>query len=94
MSRSDDILGMIFACIETLNNQLPADAKLPKDISTVLTGDGGVLDSLSLVTLIADIEQELVTRFGIHRPLLDEVVGDYSGGAWTLEKLQNYILAE
>ncbi len=41
-------------------------------VETFLYGDGGVLDSLALVSLISDLEMKLEERFGVQLTLADE----------------------
>ena len=93
MAESENILATILQCIETINKQLPDGEKLVLDSSTVLIGDQGRLDSLGLVMLISDIEQEIANKFQIHCALLDEVVAyDSAEDEWTVGRLHQFIM--
>lgn len=92
MDKSSEVLEVIFGCVAELNKQLPAAERLEASVNTTLIGEGGTLDSLALVTLIADIEQSLSERLSIDLPLIDEVIGDYQGEtAWTIGRLQQFV---
>lgn len=92
MDKTSEVLEVIIACVAELNKQLPPGGKLVTSINTTLIGEGGSLDSLALVTLIASIEQSLSERLSIDLPLIDEVIGDYqSDSPWTIGRLQQFI---
>jgi len=55
----ESIQELIYEALETLNDLRPPDQHIPQQPDTVLFGREGVLDSLSLVSLIVDIEQRL-----------------------------------
>jgi acyl carrier protein len=74
VSKLSEITTIVFDCIDQLNRQLPVAGKLGKSPDSVLVGDTGVLDSLSIITLCTNIEQELQERLNIHVPLLDELM--------------------
>ena len=61
--------------VETLED-ICRDQDLPivvaVDAETVLFGEGGLLDSLGLVTLIVELEQRIEDRFGVRVALADE----------------------
>lgn len=67
------ILEIVYASIETINEQLQAqEDHLELNEETRLFGRDSKLDSLSLVTLIIDIEQRLVDEFSFEVSLTDE----------------------
>lgn len=71
MSSADDITALVQACVSELNRQLPSEERIDDTPETVLTGEGGRLDSLSIVTLLVAVEEALANRFGREVPLLD-----------------------
>ena len=81
MEAPDAILKTIYGCIDELNQQLPENGRLVKSAETVLAGDGGVLDSLGLITLLVDIEQVLAERHGITVALLDVLMAEHENQA-------------
>lgn len=94
MAKTSDVLDVINECITDLNKQLPQAERLPPGLDATLIGEGGTLDSLALVTLMASIEQALSERLSIDLPLIDEVVGDYSGQTrWTVGSLLQLIVS-
>jgi acyl carrier protein len=71
---SDAISEVLYACIDQANAMLPREAKLEKAPSTVLVGEGGVLDSLGLINLLVNLEEGLRSRFGLEHACLDEAL--------------------
>jgi acyl carrier protein len=70
--RYDDIRDVVFAAIDEINQQLPREMRLGKDIKTPLYGRDGGLDSLGLVTFIVALGQRVEDRFGFAVTLADE----------------------
>jgi D-alanine--poly(phosphoribitol) ligase subunit 2 len=87
-THNDDLLGLVYACVDDLNKQLPPEARLSRTAQTVLVGTGGVLDSLSLINFLVSVEEAVAARFGTEVPLLgDPQLGDESGPFHTLSSL-------
>lgn len=76
MDSKTNIIETIYGCIEVLNQQLPESGRLAKSLETVIAGNGGVLDSLSLITLLVDVEQALAERHDISVSLLDGLMDE------------------
>ena len=74
MVQSLDIAKIVFDCIDDLNKQLPVGGRLTKVADSILIGDGGVLDSLGLITLCVNIEQALSDQLGMECAVLDELM--------------------
>lgn len=68
----DPIISTIYLAIDEINKQLPTHAHLSKESTTILLGDGGILDSLGLINLIVCIEEKIVCSIGRQVILLDE----------------------
>lgn len=66
------VLEVVYAAIDELNEQLPADEPLSKSPETVLFGSDGSLDSMGLVNLITIAEQKIEESFGHPITLADE----------------------
>ena len=79
MANQAELQNSIHACIDELNQQLPESGKLTKSADTILVGEGGVLDSLGLITLLVNIEEALNTTSNISAPLLDELMAEHNG---------------
>ena len=87
------ILDIILNAVDELNRQLPETGKLDRDHSAILFGGGGVLDSLSLITLMIGIEQGLRSKFGLSPELLEqEQLADPDGPYRSIGSLANWIL--
>lgn len=79
--------------IVALNNELSEGERFTATPSTVLFGIGAVIDSLSLVSLVVDIETALSEQYDLDIALADEeatarTVLPFS----TVQALQDYIL--
>lgn len=53
------ILELIYSAISEVNQQLPAGEQIAQSESVVIAGTDGVLDSLTLLTLIASAERHV-----------------------------------
>ena len=67
----DEILDILYQCIDELNEQLAPEQRLPKAPHTSLFGDARGLDSLGFVNFIALVEAESENRFRIALSLTD-----------------------
>jgi acyl carrier protein len=68
----DEIREIVLTSVRTTAAE--QDVALPTELADdmVLFGDGGLLDSLALVSLVIAVEQGLEDRFGLSVPLADE----------------------
>ena len=84
-------LAVIYECVNIINSDLPDTLMLPLQPNSVLVGEGGVYDSLSIINLLVAIEESL-NNLGEEVMLLDEdLVTDAEGPYSTLYKLAAYI---
>ena len=67
-----EVLDVVYECIDDINHMLPVKGKLVKAEDTILVGDGGSLDSLSLINLLVGLEEALKEKCGFESFLLDE----------------------
>tara|TARA_B110001469_G_scaffold116057_1_gene121008 strand:+ start:107 stop:400 length:294 start_codon:yes stop_codon:yes gene_type:complete len=87
-----EVLAVIYECIDEVNRMLPTRSKLTKTVETVLAGDGGALDSLSLINLLVSLEEALKLKFGIEYFLLDEsLLSDPTGPYRSVSHLSKWI---
>ena len=92
MNQTSSITSTIMNCITQLNKQLAVGDRLGTSPDTILMGEGGTLDSLGLITLLVNIEQELVSKHGLSCPLLDTATSEESPDAMrTFGKLVEWI---
>jgi D-alanine--poly(phosphoribitol) ligase subunit 2 len=84
-----------FQCIEELNRQLPLEGKLQSSLDTILVGEGGVLDSLGLITFIVSIEEAVEEETGSHMALLkEEFLVDSEGPFRTIGSMVSWIISK
>ena len=72
MITREQILKIIVHRLERLGAELNKPALVQADESMRLFGDTAHLDSIGLVTLIADLEQDIFEQFGKRVTLADE----------------------
>jgi hypothetical protein len=59
MGTNPILLTLIYDTIDEVNLQQSRDKKIPKSPESMLMGDGGMLDSLGVVTFIVILERKL-----------------------------------
>ncbi|MDB5408031.1 MAG: hypothetical protein JWL84_2943 [Rhodospirillales bacterium] len=67
-----EIQGIILRALENVNEELDADSKVAVGADTCLFGSDAALDSLSLVSVIVDVETEVSTAAGRQISLTDD----------------------
>ena len=68
----EKITQIVIFSVKTLVNTLPEDQKFTVDIKTVLFGKNANIDSLSLVSIIVDIETTFSSDYGYDISLSDD----------------------
>jgi len=68
----DQILGILYECIDELNEQLVPEQQLRKAPQTGLFGDSGRLDSLGFVNFVALIEEKCESCFRVALSLTED----------------------
>ena len=68
----DQVLALVKAAVDEINEELDQDRLRNVTEETPLFGDEEGIDSLSLVVLIASLEQEVEEAFGLPVELADE----------------------
>ena len=76
-----------------LNAMLPSDRRISDSLDTILIGEGGSLDSLSLVNLAVDLEQRLSKQWGISVDIL-ESLSDEANNIITIGQLTKFLELE
>jgi acyl carrier protein len=72
MSQRKIVLGVILRAVENLSDELEDGAKISVDEDTKLFGTDAVLDSLSLVSVIVDVETAISEKFNTPIALTDD----------------------
>jgi acyl carrier protein len=92
MDQTSSLTSTIMNCISQLNKQLAVGDRLGSSPDTILMGEGGALDSLGLITLFVNIEQELQSKHGLYCPLLETATSEENPDAMrTISKLLDWI---
>jgi len=68
----DQILGIVYQCIDELNEQLAPEQQLRKAPHTGLFGDSGMLDSLGFVNFVALVEDKCESCFRVALSLTED----------------------
>ncbi|WP_372784523.1 hypothetical protein [Phenylobacterium sp.] len=70
--RRDEVLAIIFEALESLNQELEPDERVEIGPATPLFGADAKLDSLSLVSVIVDVETALTVKWDAPISLTDD----------------------
>ncbi|MFC1484354.1 hypothetical protein ACFL5M_00860 [Candidatus Neomarinimicrobiota bacterium] len=89
----DRVLQTLFDIIDHFNQQRDANDQLEKSVETILSGEGGQLDSLGLINLIVAVEQKMEDEFHSTVILTDiDVLSSTNGPLHTIGSLASYLL--
>ena len=87
------VIEIIQAALRNLNDELPADKRVPIAADTPLFGPDATLDSLSLVSVIVDVEAGVADGFS--RPVSltdDEAMGQPVSPFSSVATLADYVV--
>lgn len=68
---SDTVNNILNDIVADINDELPKDHQIVFDKDTIIWGQKGVLDSISLVTVLVKIETGLTSHYGTPIRLID-----------------------
>ena len=92
MEHDERVIRTIFRAVDEFNQELEEKERLEKSADTLLFGDAGKLDSLGLVSLIVQIEQEIEDEFGVSITIADErAMSQEKSPFKTVQRLSDYI---
>ncbi|MCG5247845.1 hypothetical protein [Methylorubrum extorquens] len=72
MNVETEVRDIVFEALANLNDELPAGEKVDISYDTLLFGGESTIDSLSLVSVIVDVETALSTKFDRAVALTDD----------------------
>jgi acyl carrier protein len=72
MSKQERIAIAVYAAVDELNEQFPANSQIDKSVDAPLYGAGGKLESLDFVTLIMEVEEKINAEFGTDITIADD----------------------
>ena len=88
------ITEIVYSAIDELNRELGKGQQLEKSLSAVLSGEGGCLDSIAIVSLQMILEEKISDSFGADVFLDFEQFIDSAGDEpRTVESLVNHLVA-
>lgn len=68
----EEILEIVISNVVSLVETLPDDQKFTVDQNTILFGNGSNIDSLSLVSIIVDLESIFIDEYDLEISLTDD----------------------
>jgi acyl carrier protein len=87
------VLAVIYAAMESLNDEFEDDQKIPIAPNTQLFGGDALIDSLSLVSVIIDVESGASEALGFNVVLTDDrAINEPVSPFTSPDALANYIL--
>lgn len=91
--QKDEALEIVFGALENLNEELEEENKVEISPKTCLFGADAEIDSLSLVSVIVDVEQEASERLGFPISLTDDRAMNQEVSPFTdPDRLADYIV--
>ncbi len=92
MSDNQKVIHAIFEAIDEVNKQLPEESYIVKSVDTKLHGSEVNLDSLTLVSLVTMLEQEIEDNFGASITILGDIEDIENENPFeTIKTLANYV---
>jgi acyl carrier protein len=89
----DEVLAVIYAAMESLNEEFDEGQKIPLAPDTKLFGGDALIDSLSLVSVIIDVESGASEALGFNVVLTDDrAINEPVSPFTSPDALANYIL--
>lgn len=93
MTSKEEVLALIYQAMESLNEEFPDDQQIPLAPDTKLFGADATIDSLSLVSVIIDVESSASDALGFPVVLTDDRAINEAVSPFTdPDALSNYIL--
>lgn len=93
MSTRTDVVDIIFSALRSLNSERSDGEQIPVTEATKLFGPDASLDSLSLVSIIVDVESGVSDRFAKAISLTDdEAMSQAVSPFSTVDTLADYIV--
>jgi len=88
----DRILGAVYRAVDELNKQLPKGVHVEKSLETPLYGKQGKLESIDVVTLIMEIEDQIRDEFGTSVTIADDrAMSQQNSPFLTIQTLTDYV---
>lgn len=72
MSNQEKIVHAVYGAVDELNKQLPKGVHIEKSLDSVLYGKTGKLESIDVVSLIMEVEDQIKAEFGVSITIADD----------------------
>jgi acyl carrier protein len=93
MTTEQEVEALIYSAIDALNSERPPEDQVPHALDTVLFGEDSRLDSLSLVSLIVDVETRMNADHALGISLADDrALARPQSPYATVRALRDYVL--
>ncbi len=92
MSNQEKILGAVYRAVDELNKQLPKGVHVENSLETPLYGKHGKLESIDVVTLIMEVEDQISAEFSTSITIADDrAMSQENSPFLTIQTLTDYV---
>ena len=92
MPDDDRILGAVYRAVDELNKQLPKGVHVEKALDSPLYAKNGRLESIDVVTLIMEVEDQIKDEFGTSITIADDrAMSQQNSPFLSIRSLTNYV---
>lgn len=92
MPNRDQIVGAVYRAVDELNKQLPKGVHVEKSLDSPLYGKNGRLESIDVVTLIMEVEDQIRNELGISITIADDrAMSQQNSPFLTIQTLTDYV---
>ena len=92
MPNRDQIVAAVYRAIDELNKQLPKGVHVEKSLDAPLYGKHGRLESIDVVTLIMEVEDQIQNELGISITIADDrAMSQQNSPFLTIQTLTDYV---
>lgn len=92
MSDHERIIKAVYLAVDELNKQLPKGVHLEKSLDADLYGKTGKLESIDVVSLMIEVEDQIKAEFGVSITIADErAMSQQNSPFLTLGTLTEYL---
>jgi D-alanine--poly(phosphoribitol) ligase subunit 2 len=88
----DQIVAAVYRAVDELNKQLPKGVHVEKSLDAPLYGKNGRLESIDVVTLIMEVEDQIRDELGISITIADDrAMSQQNSPFLTIQTLTDYV---
>ena len=92
MSNHDRIVAAVYRAVDELNKQLPKGVHVEKSLDSTLYGKNGRLESIDVVTLIMEVEDQISNELGTSITIADDrAMSQQNSPFLTIGTLTDYV---